>query len=111
MPKTRPPTTPNVVETTTSWQPRRQLPTRLARAVSDAKRTSGLSWREIANRTGLSHSHLVLVAQGARLPSRQVVDAIARVLPIEAEILNELRDVAAVREAAPPGHSRGRVVR
>jgi transcriptional regulator with XRE-family HTH domain len=111
MSTTRPPHTTNVVETITTWQPRRTLPPDLAEAVRDAKRTSRLSWREIAGRTGLSHSHLVLVAQGARLPSREVVDAIARVLPIEAEIVNELRDVAAMRAPAPPGRARGRVIR
>jgi transcriptional regulator with XRE-family HTH domain len=101
----------DVEETATRWQPRRQLPTRLARAVSEAKLASRLSWRAIAERSGVSHSHLVLVAQGKRVPSREVAERIVAVLDLDGDTANWLLDEAVEREAAPPGRPRGRVVR
>jgi transcriptional regulator with XRE-family HTH domain len=101
----------DVEETATSWKPRRHLPPRLAEAIRDAKLASRLSWRELSRRSGVSHPHLCLIAQGKRVPSQEVVEAIAHVLPLNPEVLADLRDVAVKREAAPPGRPRGRVVR
>jgi transcriptional regulator with XRE-family HTH domain len=110
MSTTRPPTTRNVVETATSWKPRRHLPPGLAQAVRNSKLTSGLSWRAIAERSGASHSHLVLVAQGKRVPSRQVAQRIIAALDIDDDTARWLLDEAVERAPAPPG-SRGRVLR
>jgi cyanate lyase len=111
MPNIRPPTTPNVVENNTAWQPRRHLPPDLAEAVRDAKLRSGRSWRDLARASGVSHPHLVLISQGSRVPSREVARRIIAVLDLDDDLAAELLDEAVTREPPPPGRPRGRVIR
>lgn len=80
--------------TDTARQPSRYLDPALAKAVKDAKERSLWSWREIGEMTGVSHSHLVLIAQGKRVPSNRVLDAVAKVLVLDSEVLASLRCVA-----------------
>lgn len=88
--------------TTYPWQPRRWLPPDLARAVANAKAETGITWRELARIIGVSHSHLLLISQGRRVPSTVVVELMAEVLPIDPDALDALRDIAVV------GHGRSR---
>lgn len=80
--------------TDTRWQPQRYLNSELAGAVAEAKLRTGLTWRELAAVTGISYSHLVLIAQGKRVPSDVTVEMIADVLPIAPGALEGLRRIA-----------------
>jgi cyanate lyase len=101
----------DVEETATRWKPRRHLPPRLAEVVRDAKLGTGMSWREIARRSGVSHPHLVLISQGRRVPSRQIAMRIIAVLNLDDDTAQGLLDEAVQREPASPGRPRGRVIR
>jgi transcriptional regulator with XRE-family HTH domain len=79
----------------TAREPRRFLPHRLAEAIAEAKQQSGMSWRELGRQCGVSHSHLIHLARGRRVPSARTVDAIADVLRLDPAISDELRAVAA----------------
>ena len=81
-------------ETTKVWKPHRYLDPQLAGAIANAKVRSGLSWRQLALLTGVSHPHLVLIAGGKRVPSDLTVERIARWLDIDEELLDQLRRVA-----------------
>jgi hypothetical protein len=48
--------------------------------------------------TGISHSHLVLISQGKRVPSDVTVEAMADILPIDEEALDGLRRVAVKKQ-------------
>jgi hypothetical protein len=65
----------------------------------------GLTWRELARITGVSHSHLVLTGQGRRVPSKVVVELLAAALPLDPDVLDVLRDVTVI------GHGRSRELR
>jgi hypothetical protein len=78
----------------TSKAPRRHLDPELARAIKEAKLKTGTSWRRVAKYTGLSHSYLVQLSNGQRVPSRETVEVLAEWLPIEEWAVEELRVVA-----------------
>lgn len=80
-------------------------------AVREAKIRTGWSWRQLARRSDVSHPHLVLIAQGKRVPSRQVAQRIVAALALDGDTARWLLDEAVEREAAPPGRPRGRVIR
>jgi ribosome-binding protein aMBF1 (putative translation factor) len=63
--------------------PRRYLDPELAQAIKEAKLKTGASWRKVARYTGLSHSYLVQLSNGQRVPSRATVEVLADVLPIQ----------------------------
>lgn len=75
-------------------QPRRYLDPELATAIKEAKLRTGASWRRVAKFTGLSHSFLVQLSNGQRVPSRQTVEVLAEWLPVEEWAVKALRDVA-----------------
>jgi transcriptional regulator with XRE-family HTH domain len=75
-------------------QPLRHLDPAVARSIADAKTRTGLSWRRLAALTGVSHPHLVLLAQGKRVPSMVTADRIISVLPLTADEQDALRGVA-----------------
>lgn len=78
-------------------QPGRFLDPNLAAAVARAKKRSGMTWRTIARRVGVSHSHLINISKGRRLPSSRTVEGMARVLRIDGDELEGLREVASER--------------
>lgn len=86
--------TPRKRSNHTPRKPRRYLDPRLAGAISESKEQSGLTWREISARCGVSHSHLVNLAGGKRVPSRRTVFAIAEVLRLGEHVLTDLLEVA-----------------
>lgn len=86
-------TPPDQAETDNQWQPGRYLDPEIAASVQRAKERTRRTWRWIAERIGVSHSHLVLIAQGRRVPSRAVVEAMSA-LPFEDGELDRLRGVA-----------------
>jgi len=88
--------------TTYPWQPGRSLDPKLAEAIKEAKLKTTASWRKVARHTGLSHSFLVQLSNGQRVPSIRTVEILADALPIEEGAVEELRKVA-VR-----GHGRDR---
>lgn len=63
--------------------PRRHLDPELAQAIKEAKLRTGASWRRVAKFTGLSHSYLVQLSNGQRVPSKETVKVLAAWLPIE----------------------------
>ena len=65
------------METGTPRQPQRFLDPEIAASVKRAKERLHRSWRFIGKCIGVSHSHLVLIAQGKRVPSVVVVEAMA----------------------------------
>lgn len=79
------------VETTNRRQPRRFLDPELAQAIKEAKLKTGASWRRVARFTGLSHSYLVQLSNGDRVPSPNTVEVLGRVLPISEHDLDRLR--------------------
>jgi hypothetical protein len=74
--------------------PLRHLDPVVARSIADAKTRTGLSWRRLATLTGVSHPHLVLLAQGKRVPSLVTAERIVDVLPMTAREQEALRDAA-----------------
>ena len=88
--------------TTYPWQPGRSLDPKLAEAIKEAKLKTTASWRKVSRHTGLSHSYLVQLSNGQRVPSIRTVEILADALPIEDWAVERLRDVA-VR-----GHGRDR---
>ena len=82
----------------TPRKPRRFLDPFLAEGIADAKRRSGLSWREVGRLAGRSHGFLVLLSQGRRVPSDTTVESIADVLRLDDDVLAGLRQVAVRRE-------------
>ena len=70
---------------------RRLLPPELAREIKEAKVASKMSWRELAEATGLSHSFLIQLSNGQRAPSLQTVETLVSVLPLEDWVVDELR--------------------
>jgi DNA-binding XRE family transcriptional regulator len=87
-----------------SLTPQRHLDPVVARSIAEAKAGSGLSWRQLARLTSVSHPHLVLLAQGRRVPSLHTADQIISVLPMTLEQAEALRAVA----VADRGKSRPR---
>jgi cyanate lyase len=75
--------------------PRRYPDPELAQAIKEAKLKTGSSWRRVAKYTGLSHSYLVQLSNGQRVPSRKTVEVLAEWLPMENWAVEQLRDVAA----------------
>lgn len=73
--------------------PRRYLDPELAWAIKEAKLKTGSTWRRVANYTGLSHSYLVQLSNGQRVPSRETVEVLAKWLPIEEWAVEALRDL------------------
>jgi cyanate lyase len=71
--------------------PRRHLDSDLARAIKEAKLKTGKSWRRLAKFTGLSHSFLVQLSNGQRVPSEGTVEVLARCLPIDDWAVERLR--------------------
>ena len=60
------------------WQPpQRFLDAEIAASVRRAKERLGESWRFIGRVIGVSHSHLILISQGKRVPSVVVVEAMS----------------------------------
>lgn len=53
-----------------------------------------MSWRELGRRIGVSHSHLVLIGQGRRVPSVQVVERITAALGLPYQAAESLRRLA-----------------
>jgi hypothetical protein len=77
-------------------QPRRQtLDPEVAASVLRAKLRTGKSWRWLAKRLGLSHSHLLQISQGVRCPSKTVALAM-RPLPFEEGEWDALYEAAVV---------------
>jgi hypothetical protein len=91
-----PPTVP--VETSYRRQPPqhplRHLDPDVARSIADAKTRTGLSWRRLALLTGVSHPHLILLAQAKRVPSTVVARRIAEVFPLTPDQQEALLDAA-----------------
>jgi hypothetical protein len=85
----------------TPRQPQRYLDPALAKSIAEAKEKTCLSWRQLALLTGLSHSFLIQLAGGVRVPSDVTVELIADYLPIEPGDLEELRQVAVVKRRYP----------
>ena len=96
--------TSHLMATTHRGQPLRYLDPEVARSIAEAKARTGLSWRRLAQLTGVSHPHLVLLAQGRRVPSLYTADQIISVLPMTLEQAEALRAVA----VADRGKSRPR---
>jgi len=100
------PSTGSPVETSYQRQPPlaplRCLDPDVARSIADAKTRSGLSWRRLATLTGVSHPHLVLLAQGKRVPSMVTAERIGAVLPMTSD------EQAALREAAVTDRGKSR---
>ena len=86
--------TSHLMETAHRQQPLRYLDPEVAQSIGDAKNRIGMSWRHIARLTGVSHPHLVLLAQGRRVPSLHTADQIISVLPMTLEQAEALRAVA-----------------
>jgi transcriptional regulator with XRE-family HTH domain len=87
--------TPTIGSTRTSRKPRRYLDPRLAAAIRGAKEESGMSWREIGRECGVSHSFLIQLAHGKRVPSTRTAGAVVDVLDLERDVADELMDAAA----------------
>jgi cyanate lyase len=85
-------------------KPQRHLDPDVAQSIADAKARSGLSWRQVARLTGLSHPHLILLSQGRRVPSLYTANQIISALPMTLEQAEALRAVA----VADRGKSRPR---
>ena len=96
--------TTHLMETAHRGQPLRYLDPEVARSIGDAKNRTGMSWRHLARLTGVSHPHLVLLAQGRRVPSLYTADRIISVLPMTLKQGEALRAVA----VADRGKSRPR---
>jgi transcriptional regulator with XRE-family HTH domain len=79
--------------------PRRHLDPELAAAISVAKKRSGRTWRSLARLVGVSHSHLVNLARGRRVPSPRTTLAISAVLRLPQHITDGL--LAAYRADHP----------
>ncbi len=80
--------------TTTPRQPHRYLPPHLAAAIAGAKQRTGMSWRELGRQCGVSHSFLIQLAHGKRVPSTRTVDAITDVLVLDPHVVTGLRAIA-----------------
>lgn len=75
-------------------KPGRYLAPELARGIKEAKQASHMSWRKIGRLAGRSHSFLVNLARGRRIPSQDTVTRLARVLPLDEDTIEGLREVA-----------------
>lgn len=82
------------MESNTPWKPQRYLHPHLAGAIADAKVKTALTWRQLAVLTTVSHSHLINLAKGRRVPTDVTLERIADILPIDPDALEELRRVA-----------------
>ena len=82
------------METARPWKPQRWLDPRLAGAIAEAKNLTGLTWRQLAVLTGVSHPHLVNLAKGRRVPTDVTLENMADFMPIDPDALEELRQVA-----------------
>jgi len=71
----------------------RFLDPEIAASVGRAKERLHKSWRFIGKRIGVSHSHLVLIAQGKRVPSVVVAEAM-KAMPFEAGEYERLHKAA-----------------
>ena len=78
-------------------EPQRYLDPDVARSVADAKTRSGRSWRHHAHVTGISHPHLILIAQGKRVPSRYTAERIIAAFDMSPDEEEALRAVAVDR--------------
>jgi cyanate lyase len=74
--------------------PQRHLDPVIAESIAEAKTRSGLSWRHLARLSGVSHPHLVRLAQGRRVPSLYTANSIINVLRLTDEQAEALRAVA-----------------
>lgn len=74
--------------------PQRHLDARLADAIKAGKEATGLSWRGLAARTGISHSYLHHLSHGRRVPSRRTAEVLIYALGLDDEIAEGLREVA-----------------
>ena len=92
------------METAHNRQPLRHLNPEVAQSIGQAKNRTGMSWRHLARLIGVSHPHLVLLAQGRRVPSLHTADQIISVLPMTLEQADALRTAA----VADRGKSRPR---
>lgn len=99
-------THPNHSANTNPGQPRRtQLDPEIAASVARAKKRTGKSWRWLAKRLGISHSHLLQISQGVRCPSRTVALAMKPLFGdeeewhalVEAAVIGRGRDRTASR--------------
>lgn len=90
--------TPNRMATADPRQPpQRFLEPELALIIKEAKLMTGKSWRRVSMVTGLSKAFLIQLSNGQRRPSLVTVETLGRVLPIDEEDLDKLRDAAARR--------------
>jgi cyanate lyase len=71
--------------------PQRYLNARLAHAIRAGKDATGLSWRELAVRTGISRAHLNHLSLGRRAPSHQTTEALIAALDLDEGVAEELR--------------------
>jgi ribosome-binding protein aMBF1 (putative translation factor) len=74
--------------------PLRYLNPVVAQSIANAKTRTGLSWRRLSTLIGVSHPHLVLLAQGKRVPSLVTAERIISVLSMTLEQAEALRAVA-----------------
>jgi hypothetical protein len=71
--------------------PRRHLDGRLADSILAAKEAMGLTWRELAVKTGISRAHLNHLSLGRRVPSYRTTEILVAELDLDEVIAEELR--------------------
>lgn len=89
------PTRPQTGRNEQLARPQRYLSPHLARAITEAKKRTGLSWRQLAAIVPTSHSHMVNIANGKRVPSIETAEYMIALLDLDDAIADELRAVAA----------------
>jgi len=72
-------------------QPQRHLAPHLADAIRAAKEAMGLSWRELAVKTGISRAHLNHLSLGRRVPSHRTTEVLVAELDLDEAVAEELR--------------------
>jgi cyanate lyase len=71
--------------------PQRYLDSRLAKAIGAAKDLTGMSWRALAARTGISRAHLNHLSLGKRVPSHRTTEVLISALGLDETVAEELR--------------------
>jgi transcriptional regulator with XRE-family HTH domain len=80
---------------------------RLGAAFADAVRRRGLSQEALAEAAGIHHTYVNLVERGARKPTIEVADNIARALGIKLSILSSEAELVSLFFHQQPGINAG----